>query len=163
MTKVGFYPGSFDPVTFGHLDIIARAAELFDRLVIGVGVHHGKQALLDDTTRVSLLRSVISDLSISETEVEIVTFDTLTVSAAHSHDAQAIVRGLRDGTDFDYEMQMFGTNHKMQQDIDTLFLPASVETRFLAAKFVRQIAKMGGDITPFVPQTVANTIKKKLS
>ncbi len=159
MKKVGFYPGSFDPVTFGHLDIISRAAKLFDRLVVGVGIHHGKQALLNDETRISLLKSVIADLKIDESEIEVVTFDDLTVSAARSHGAQAIVRGLRDATDFDYEMQMFGTNHKMADDIDTIFLPASIETRFLAAKFVRQIAKMGGDITPFVPRIVADTIK----
>jgi pantetheine-phosphate adenylyltransferase len=164
MSRIVFYAGSFDPVTLGHLDLIGRAARLFDRVVVGVGVHHGKTPLFDDDERVALLRSEIARLGLAVPgAVEVVTFDDLVVDAARAHGAAAILRGLRDATDFDYEMQMAGMNGALAPGLDTVFLPATGIYRHIAATFVRQIAQMGGDVTAFVPPAVAARLKEKLA
>lgn len=164
MSRTIFYAGSFDPVTLGHLDLIERAARLFDRVVVGVGVHHGKKPLFADAERVSLLRNEIARLGLAGSGVvEVVTFDNLVVDAARSHGAAAILRGIRDATDFDYEMRMTGMNGALAPGLDTVFLPASGAYRHIAATFVRQIAQMGGDITAFVPPAVAARLKEKLA
>ncbi|MGB0086364.1 MAG: pantetheine-phosphate adenylyltransferase, partial [Rhodomicrobiaceae bacterium] len=151
MSRTVFYSGSFDPVTLGHLDLIRRATRLFDRVVIGVGVHHGKKPWFSDQERVELLRDEIARLpAATSAQIEVVTFDNLVVDAARSHGASAILRGLRDATDFDYEMQMAGMNGTLTPSIDTVFLPAAAAHRHIAATFVRQIAQMGGDVTAFV-------------
>ena len=159
--RTGFYPGSFDPLTNGHLDIIARAARLVDRLVIAVGVHHGKKPLFDHATRVAMIEENVVPIA-ERTGVEIVvtTFDNLAVDAARAAGARAIVRGLRDSGDFDYEMQMAGMNGAMADDVETIFLAAAPEVRHVAATFVRQIAAMGGDVSPFVPDSVAKRLEK---
>jgi pantetheine-phosphate adenylyltransferase len=164
MSRTVFYAGSFDPVTLGHLDLIQRAARIFDRVVVGVGVHHGKKPLFADDERVSLLRDEIARLGLAgSATVEVVTFDNLVVDAARSHGAAAILRGVRDATDFDYEMQMTGMNGALAPGLDTVFLPASGAYRHIAATFVRQIAQMGGDVTAFVPPAVAARLKEKLA
>lgn len=164
MSHTVFYAGSFDPVTLGHLDLIQRAARIFDRVVVGVGVHHGKKPLFADDERVSLLRDEIARLGLAgSATVEVVTFDNLVVDAARSHGAAAILRGIRDATDFDYEMQMTGMNGALAPGLDTVFLPASGAYRHIAATFVRQIAQMGGDVTAFVPPAVAARLKEKLA
>jgi pantetheine-phosphate adenylyltransferase len=164
MPRTVFYAGSFDPVTLGHLDLIARAARLFDRVVVGVGVHHGKKPLFADEERVVLLRNEIARLGLAGSgAAEVVTFDNLVVDAARAHGAAAILRGIRDATDFDYEMQMTGMNGALAPGLDTIFLPASGAYRHIAATFVRQIAQMGGDVTAFVPPAVAARLKEKLS
>jgi pantetheine-phosphate adenylyltransferase len=164
MSRTVFYSGSFDPVTFGHLDLIERAAHLFDRVVIGVGVHHGKKPMFSGDERVTLLRDAIAGLSPAPAgAVEIVTFDNLVVDAARSHGAAAILRGLRDATDLDYEMQMTGMNGALAPGLDTVFLPASSAHRHIAATFVRQIAQMGGDVTAFVPPAAAKRLQEKFA
>jgi pantetheine-phosphate adenylyltransferase len=164
MPRTVFYAGSFDPVTLGHLDLIARAALLFDRVVVGIGVHHGKQPLFGDDERVSMLRSEIAHLDLTGSGlVEVVTFDTLVVDAARAHGATAILRGIRDAADFDYEMRMTGMNRALAPGLDTIFLPASGIYRHIAATFVRQIAQMEGDVTAFVPSAVAARLKEKLA
>jgi pantetheine-phosphate adenylyltransferase len=164
MSRTVFYAGSFDPVTLGHLDLIQRAARIFDRVVVGVGMHHGKKPLFADDERVSLLRDEIARLGLTgSATVEVVTFDNLVVDAARSHGAAAILRGVRDATDFDYEMQMTGINGALAPGLDTVFLPASGAYRHIAATFVRQIAQMGGDVTAFVPPAVAARLKEKLA
>jgi pantetheine-phosphate adenylyltransferase len=153
MARTGFYPGSFDPVTYGHLDIVARAARIVDKLVLGVGTHHGKQALLPDETRVALLHE--STKPIAEhtgVKIQIVTFDNLAVDAARNAHAGVIIRGLRDASDFDYEVQMAQMNGAMAPDIETIFLAASPATRMIASSLVKQIARMGGDVSPFIPK-----------
>jgi len=162
MTRIGFYPGSFDPVTFGHIDIARRATKLVDSLVVAVGTHHDKKALFNAEERVRLvvdaLRPVADETS---AEFDVTTFETLTVSAAREVGASVIIRGLRDAGDFDYEMQMAGMNASMVPDVETVFLASSPETRYIAASFVRQIAAMGGDVTAFVPAQVAAALKRK--
>lgn len=162
MTISVFYPGSFDPVTNGHFDIIARAASLFDGVVIGVGVHHGKEPLFTGEERVAMLEDVLEPLRRKfGTPISLVTFDDLAVSAAKREGTSAIIRGVRDASDFDYEMQMTGMNGAMAEELETIFLPASASVRHVAAKFVRQIAVLGGDVSPFVPERVATELKAK--
>ncbi len=151
--KRGFYPGSFDPVTFGHLDVIARSARFVDELVIGVGVHHGKKALLDEGQRIGLLKEVCAPISeATGMSIQIEPFDNLAVEAARRAGAGIMIRGLRDASDFDYEVQMSQMNAAMAPDIETVFLAASPATRMIASSLVKQIAHMGGDISAFVPK-----------
>lgn len=164
MARVGFYPGSFDPVTNGHIDIVARAARLFDELVIAVGVHHGKPPLFDAADRVAMIDQQTKPIAAKAgIEISVTTFDNLTVDAARDAGANVIIRGLRDSGDFDYEMQMAGMNSTMAPDIETIFLAAAPEVRHVAGTFVRQIAAMGGDVSPFVPEPVAAKLAKKFA
>lgn len=164
MSRTAFYTGSFDPVTNGHADVIAAAATLCDRLVLAIGVHPGKTPVLDVETRAALLREVAGPmLAAKGGEVEVVTFDDLAVDAARRAGATLIVRGLRDGTDFDYEMQMVGMNARMAPDLQTVFLPASSAVRHITATLVRQIAAMGGDVSPFVPPVVDAALKARFA
>lgn len=153
MVRIGFYPGSFDPITFGHLDIIARAARLVDKLVIAVGAHDVKKALLTPQQRIDLVERC--SLPISQhtgLKIEVVSFDGLTVDAARKAKAQIIVRGLRDASDFDYEVQKSQMNGALSPELETVFLAASPATRMIASSLVKQIAKMGGDISLFLPK-----------
>ena len=157
MKRIGFTSGSFDPVTNGHLDVIARAARMVDALVIGIGVHPGKTPLFSPDEKIDMLegRDGADRQAKTGCKIEIITFDKLTVDAAKAADATLIFRGLRDGTDFDYEMQMAGMNGAMAPGIDTVFLPASPGVRHITATLVRQIALMGGDVSEFVSPAVA--------
>ena len=162
MTRIGFTSGSFDPVTNGHLDVIQRAARMVDRLVIGIGVHPGKTPLFSAEEKIDMLRAETAGLAKKTgTRIDIVTFANLTVDAAREAGATLIFRGLRDGTDFDYEMQMAGMNGTMAPDIDTVFLPASPGVRHITATLVRQIALMGGDVSEFVSAAVARRLRSK--
>lgn len=153
MARIGFYPGSFDPVTYGHLDIIARSARLVDKLVLGVGTHAGKQSLLDVKVRVELLEHVTKPIAEhTGVKISVVIFADLAVDAARRANAGLIVRGLRDASDFDYEVQMGQMNGALAPDIETVFLAASPATRMIASSLVKQIAKMGGDISLFIPK-----------
>jgi pantetheine-phosphate adenylyltransferase len=163
MPRTGFYPGSFDPVTYGHLDIIARAARIVDRLVLGVGTHHGKAPLIDTDTRVRLLEDVTKPISDhTGIQISVVTFGDLAVDAARRANAGLLIRGLRDATDFDYEVQMSQMNGAMAPDIETVFLAASPANRMIASSLVRQIAQMGGDVTLFIPKESLAAMKAAL-
>ncbi|HEY0920004.1 pantetheine-phosphate adenylyltransferase [Devosia sp.] len=158
---VGFYPGSFDPLTNGHLDVIERACKLVDRLVVAVGTHHAKNPMFSHEDRVALLRAALDPIGRrTETEIEIVDFEGLMVQAARVHGAKLIIRGLRDTTDYNFEMQMVGMNAQMAPDLQTVFLPSSPHVRHISATLVRQIAGMGGDISAFVPAIVLKALNK---
>jgi pantetheine-phosphate adenylyltransferase len=162
MKRIGFYSGSFDPVTFGHTDVIARACRLVDKLVIGIGLHPEKTPLFSADERIAMLSAETEEIAkTSGTSIEIVTFANLAIDAAKDNDARVIFRGLRDGTDFDYEMQMAGMNGAMSPEIETVFVSASPKVRHIAANLVRQIALMGGDVSPFVSAAVAKSLKAK--
>jgi pantetheine-phosphate adenylyltransferase len=164
MARVIFYAGSFDPLTNGHLDVIGRAARLCDKLVVGVGAHASKIALLSTDERVKLIGEAAAPLlKSSGGALETIVFSGLAVEAAAAAGASAIVRGLRDATDFDYEMQLAGMNADMAPKLQTIFLPASRNVRHITATLVRQIASMGGDISPFVPPNVAAALKGKFA
>lgn len=162
MPHIGFYSGSFDPVTHGHTDVIARALTIVDELVIGVGVHDGKVPMFNADERIDMIETEVADLARKHgVEIRVVTFDNLAVEAAREAGATVIIRGLRDGTDFDYEMQMAGMNGEMAPQIQTVFLSASPSMRHIAANLVRQIAKMGGDVSSFVSENVAAKLRAK--
>ena len=162
MKRIGFTSGSFDPVTNGHMDVITRAARMVDTLVIGIGVNPGKTSLFSTEEKIEMLKVEIAPVAKkSGCKIEVVTFDNLTVDAAEGAGATLIFRGLRDGTDFDYEMQMAGMNGSMAPDIDTVFLPSSPDVRHVTATLVRQIAQMGGDVSEFVSPAVARRLKAK--
>lgn len=161
--RIAFYPGSFDPVTLGHVDIIARACRLVDHLVLGVGTHDAKRPMFSPTERIAMLRGDIAPIAErSGTTIDIVTFSGLAVDAAREAGAQTIVRGLRDATDFDYEMRMAGMNGEMAPDVETVFIAAGPGVRHVASSLVRQIAQMGGDVAPFVSSAVEQCLRHKV-
>ena len=157
--KKAIYPGSFDPVTYGHLDIIRRSAPLVDELVIGVLNNNAKTPLFSVEERVKMLNEVTRDM----TNVIVVPFDGLLVEFAKKMDACMIVRGLRAITDFEYELQMSQTNQKLDPNIETMFLTTSIEYSYLSSTTVREIAAFGGDLTQFVPEAVALELEKKMN
>lgn len=164
MPRTALYAGSFDPVTNGHLDVVRSACRLADRLVLAVGVHPGKAPLFSAEDRLAMLRETCAPIANeSGCELACMTFDDLVVETARKSGASLLIRGLRDSTDFDYEMQMAGMNQAMAADVQTVFLPASPTVRPITATLVRQIAGMGGDISAFVPKPVAARLKQKFA
>ena len=164
MPRIALYPGSFDPVTNGHLDVVRQAVGLCDRLVVAIGIHPGKKPLFSVEERLAMVREVFEPVTKSaRCEFDCTTFDDLTVTAAQRAGATILVRGLRDGTDLDYEMQISGMNETMAPEIQTVFLPASVAVRPITATLVRQIAGMGGNVSAFVPASVAASLKAKFA
>ena len=164
MARIGFYPGSFDPVTYGHLDIITRAARLFDVLVVAVGVNHAKPGLLAVETRLAVLEEALAPIrERSDCEIRLARYSCLTVDAARRAGASVIVRGLRDGADFSYEVRMAHTNAALNAEIETVFLAASPSARMISSSLIRQIAEMGGDVGQFVPMEAAEAVKAALA
>ncbi len=164
MPRIALYAGSFDPVTNGHLDVVRQATRLADKLVLAIGIHPGKAPLFPTDDRLAMLEEVCRPLA-KQTGCEIVftTFADLVVTAAKRAGATVLIRGLRDGSDFDYEMQMAGMNGTMAPEVQTVFLPASPGVRPITATLVRQIAAMGGDVSAFVPAPVAARLTKKFT
>ena len=164
MPRIALYPGSFDPVTNGHLDVVRHAVGLCDRLVVAIGVHPGKKPLFSVEERLEMLQEVFGPVAAKAgCAFDCITFDDLAVTAAQRVGATILIRGLRDGTDLDYEMQMAGMNETMAPDVHTVFVPASPAVRPITATLVRQIAGMGGDVSNFVPKAVATRLKSKLA
>lgn len=164
MTRIALYTGSFDPVTNGHVDVIRQACRMVDKLVVAIGVHPGKTPLFPVEERARMLAEACAPVArVEQALFEVVTFDDLAVDAARRAGAAMMIRGLRDGTDLDYEMQMAGMNGAMAPEILTVFLPASPSVRPITATLVRQIAAMGGDISSFVPETVAVRLKARFA
>lgn len=162
MPRIALYPGSFDPVTNGHLDVFSHAVGLCDRLIVAIGVHPGKKPLFTIEERFKMVRDVFGPIAAKAgCAFDCTTYDNLTVTAARDAGATLMIRGLRDGTDLDYEMQIAGMNETMAPEVRTVFLPASVATRPITATLVRQIAGMGGDVSAFVPPAVAASLKTK--
>nr|WP_317379833.1 pantetheine-phosphate adenylyltransferase [uncultured Faecalimonas sp.] len=152
------YPGSFDPVTFGHLDMIRRSSQIVDELIVGVLHNKAKTPLFSVEERVRILEEVTKDLP----NVRVMAFDGLLVEFAKQIGAKVIVRGLRAITDFEYELQMSQTNHKLEPEIETMFLTTSLEYSFLSSTTVKEVAAFGGDITQFVPELVVDKIEEKM-
>jgi pantetheine-phosphate adenylyltransferase len=162
MMRTALYTGTFDPVTNGHLDVVRHACRLVDRLVIAIGVHSSKAPIFTAEERAAMLREVCGPMAAEEkAQLEVVSFKDLAIQAARRHSATILVRGLRDGTDLDYEMQMAAMNEAMAPQIQTVFFPASPAVRPITATLVRQIASMGGDVSGFVPALVAERLRSK--
>lgn len=163
MFRKALYTGSFDPLTNGHVDIIESAARFCDEIVVAIGVHPGKTPLLSAEERADLIRRCCKDaIGDAPCKLSVLTFSGLAVEAARAAQANILLRGLRDGSDLDYEMQMAGMNAAMAPEIQTLFLPASPGVRHITATLVRQIVLLGGDISNFVPKIVADSLAQKL-
>ena len=152
------YPGSFDPVTYGHIDIIERAARISDELIVGVLQNKTKTPLFSVEERVIILREVTKHLK----NVKIIPFEGLLIEFAKQMDAKVIVRGLRAITDFEYELQMSQTNRKLNSDVETLFLTTSLDYSYLSSTTVKEVASFDGDITQFVPEFVAEKVTEKI-
>ena len=157
--KIAVYPGSFDPATYGHLDVIRRAAVSFDKVIVGVLHNSSKSPLFSVEERVKMLKEVTKDLD----NIRIVPFDGLLVEFASRMNAGLVIRGLRAITDFEYELQMSQTNQKLDPNIETMFLTTSIEYSYLSSTTVREIAAFGGDLTQFVPEAVALELEKKMN
>lgn len=155
--KIAIYPGSFDPVTFGHIDIIERSSKMFGKLIVGVLDNNSKSPLFSVEERVNMLKEVTKSME----NVEVQSFRGLLVDFATEIGANIIVRGLRAITDFEYELQMAQTNHIMKNDIDTIFLTTSLEYSYLSSSTVKEVAKWGGDISEFVPEVVVKKVCNK--
>ena len=153
------YPGSFDPVTFGHIDIIRRSASMVDELIVGVLNNNAKIPLFSAEERVRMLNEVTKDMP----NVTVVPFEGLLVDFARKMDAGLVIRGLRAITDFEYELQMAQTNHKMEPDVETVFLTTSLDYSYLSSTTVKEVAAFGGDISQFVPGIVADLIEEKMN
>ena len=164
MPRIAFYAGSFDPVTNGHLDVVRQAVSLCDRLIVAIGIHPGKKPLFSLEERLAMIQDVFGPLAAKAgCALEAISYDNLTVAEAEKHGATFMIRGLRDGTDLDYEMQIAGMNEAMAPDVHTVFVPASVAVRPITATLVRQIAGMGGNVSAFVPASVAASLKAKFA
>jgi pantetheine-phosphate adenylyltransferase len=164
MPRIALYAGSFDPVTNGHIDVVRQATKLADRIVLAIGTHPGKAPLFSAEDRLAMLEEVCGPLARAEgCEFACITFADLAVAAARRTGATLLIRGLRDGTDLDFEMQMAGMNGAMAPGIQTVFLPASPLVRPITATLVRQIAGMGGDVSSFVPAAVSARLKQKFA
>ena len=158
--KTGVYPGSFDPVTKGHLDVIIRAAKLFDKLTVAVMVNPDKKSTFTAAERVELIRRAAAEAGLENVEVE--SFDGLLAEYAKLKNAAAIVKGLRALSDFEYEFQMAMTNRMLSAELETVFLTTSLENMFLSSSMVKQIARFGGDISPFVPECITEDVQHRL-
>ncbi len=164
MPRTALFAGSFDPITLGHLDVVQHAVRLVDRLVLAIGTHPGKTPLFSVDERLAMLADICTPVGrAAGCEIVATTFADLVISAARRAAATVLIRGVRDSTDFDYEMQMAGMNAAMAGELQTVFLPASPQVRPITATLVRQIAGMGGDVAAFVPPQVAALLKTKFA
>ena len=163
--RIAIYPGTFDPLTLGHLDILRRAATVCDELIVGVAENTGKNPLFTVEERIKLVQQVIendvkNDIS---TNIKVMGFNNLLVEFAHEQGASMIIRGLRAVSDFEYEFQMASANKRLHHSIETLFLMAAEQQHFVASRLVKEVAQYGGEIRSFVPEIVANAIAEKLN
>lgn len=158
--RVALYPGTFDPLTNGHLDIIGRAVKLYDKLVLGVALNRDKGPLFSFEERVDMARELAESVA-GDTEIEVLPFEGLLMHFAEEVGANSIIRGLRAVSDFEYEFQMVGMNQRLNADIETVFLMADPRHQAVASRLVKEIARLGGDVTPFVPSLVKERLLEK--
>ncbi|MDC0147794.1 pantetheine-phosphate adenylyltransferase [Alphaproteobacteria bacterium] len=157
--RTGFYPGSFDPITNGHIDIIKRGLSIVDKLVVGIGISATKSPLFTLEKRLAMIETEMSPIAKQMgVDLQVVSFDGLLVDVAREHGASLILRGLRTAADFEYEAQMTSMNRSMAPEVETVFLAASANVGFISSTLVRQIHAMGGDVSPFVPKVVLENI-----
>ena len=161
--KIGLYPGTFDPLTNGHLDIIVRSSKLCDKLIIAVAKSTSKNPLFSIDKRIKLINEAINANNVDNNLIYAEAFDNLLIDFAKTNEVSIIIRGLRVVSDFDYEFQMAGMNKRLNPDIETVFLMASETNQFIASRFVKEVASLGGDVSSFVPDNVNNEIIKKFN
>lgn len=161
--RTGIYPGTFDPITNGHLDIISRAVKVVDKLIVGVAVNAGKGPLFNLKERVAMCRDEVAKLTLTvKVPIEVVPFDNLLMHFVQEMKGTVIIRGLRAVSDFEYEFQMAGMNARLNPTVETMFLMASERNQFIASRFVKEIASLGGDVSTFIPTGVNDRVKAKV-
>ena len=161
--KIGIYPGTFDPITYGHIDVIQRALKIVNILVVAVSNDHSKDYLFDSNERITIIEnSLFKDLKFNKKNISVKSFNTLTTTVCKKYNAEIIIRGLRAVSDFEYEFQLAGMNRKLDKKIETVFLMSDVENQIISSKFVKEIAKLNGKIDNFVTKSTIKAIKTKL-
>tara|TARA_B100001564_G_scaffold347272_1_gene347856 strand:- start:243 stop:737 length:495 start_codon:yes stop_codon:yes gene_type:complete len=163
MNRTGIYPGTFDPITFGHIDIIKKSLKIVDKLVVAISDSSEKDYLFSTDERIEILKkSLFKDLKLKKNKIKIVSFQNLTVKLCKNFDASIIIRGLRAVSDFEYEFQLAGMNKKLDNSIETIFLMSNIENEIISSKFVKEVGKLKGDLKKFVSKSVIKSIKEKL-
>ena len=163
MSRIGIYPGTFDPITFGHIDIIKKSLKVVDKLVVAISDSSEKDYLFSTDERIEILKkSLFIDLKLKKNKIKIVSFQSLTVKLCKKFNASLIIRGLRAVSDFEYEFQLAGMNKKLDDKIETIFLMSSIENEIISSKFVKEVGKLKGDLKKFVSRSVIKAIKEKL-
>ena len=163
MNRVAIYPGTFDPITFGHIDVIKKGLKLFDRIIVAVSNVDNKDYLFDSEERIEILnKALFSDLKLNRKKIQIIVFSSLTTDLCKKYKSKFILRGLRAVSDFEYEFQLAGMNKKLNNNIETVFLMPDIENQIISSKFVKEIAKLNGNINNFLTKTAAKTLQKKL-
>ena len=162
MNKVAIYPGTFDPITFGHIDVIKKGLKLFDKIVVGVSNVNNKSYLFSSEERINIVnKALFEDLKLSKKKIVVVSFDSLTTDLCKKFKSNIILRGLRAVSDFEYEFQLAGMNRKLNNNIETIFLMSDVENQIISSKFVKEIVKLGGDIKKFTTKSTIRSLKDK--
>jgi len=163
MSKIGIYPGTFDPITYGHIDIVKSALKIVNKLIVAVSNDYSKEYLFSSDERVSLIEdSLFKDLKFNKQSIKVLSFNNLTTSLCRKYKATIIFRGLRAVSDFEYEFQLAGMNKKLDKTIETVFLMSDVERQVISSKFVKEIAKLNGKIDNFVTKSTIRAIKDKI-
>ena len=162
MSKVAIYPGTFDPITFGHIDVIKKALKLFDKIIVGVSNVSNKNYLFSSEERIDIVnKALFKDLKLHKSKVSIVSFSSLTTDLCKKYKSNIILRGLRAVSDFEYEFQLAGMNRKLNTNIETIFLMSDVENQIISSKFVKEIVKLNGDIRKFTTKSTIKSLKEK--
>ena len=162
MNKIAIYPGTFDPITFGHIDLIKKGIKIFDKVIVAVSDVDNKDYLFDSFERVEIIKKALfSDLKLSRKKINVIIFNSLTTDLCKKYKANIILRGLRAVSDFEYEFQLAGMNKKLNSKIETMFLMSDVENQIISSKFVKEIIELNGDIRKFTTKTVIKSLKNK--
>ena len=162
MSKVAIYPGTFDPITFGHIDVIKKSLKLFEKIIVAVSDGENKKYLFNVDERIKIIKKALfSDLKLNPKKIMVISFTSLTTDLCKKYNSKIILRGLRAVSDFEYEFQLAGMNRKLNNDIETLFLMSDVENQIISSKFVKEIVKLGGDIKKFTTKSTISSLKKK--
>jgi len=162
MNKVAIYPGTFDPITYGHIDVIKKGLKLFDKIIVAVSDVENKNYLFNAAERIQIVKKAIfSDLKLSKNKVTVISFNTLTTDVCKKYKSNIILRGLRAVSDFEYEFQLAGMNRKLNNNIETLFLMSDVENQIISSRFVKEIVKLKGDIKKFTTKSTIKSLKEK--
>ena len=162
MSKIAIYPGTFDPITFGHIDVIKKSLKLFDKIIVAVSDGENKDYLFDVGERIDIVKKALfSDLKLDKKRINVITFTSLTTNLCKKYKSNIILRGLRAVSDFEYEFQLAGMNRKLNNNIETVFLMSDVENQIISSKFVKEIVKLGGDIKKFTTKSTIKSLKDK--
>ena len=162
MNKIAVYPGTFDPITFGHIDVIKKALKLFDKIIVGVSDEGNKNYLFNSEERIEIVnKALFKDLKLNKKKIKVVSFDSLTTDLCKRYKSNVILRGLRAVSDFEYEFQLAGMNRKLNNNIETIFLMSDVENQIISSRFVKEIVKLNGDIRKFTTKSTIKSLKNK--